>query len=99
MLDFDRIEGFQWDEGNAQKSENKHGVTPAEAEQVFFSHPLVLDDAKHSGGEPRSHALGETNDARLLHITFTLRESGTMIRVISARPMNRKERLLYGQVS
>jgi uncharacterized DUF497 family protein len=99
MLELDRIEGFQWDEGNSRKSENKHGVTQSEAEQVFFNHPLVLDDAKHSKGEPRSHALGETNDGRLLHVTFTLRDRGTMIRVISARPMHRKERLFYDQTS
>ncbi len=99
MLDFNRIEGFQWDEGNARKSENKHGVTQSEAEQVFFNHPLVLEDVKHSGGEPRFHALGETNDGRLLHVAFTLRDSQTMIRVISARPVNRKERLFYGKAS
>jgi uncharacterized DUF497 family protein len=95
MLALDRIEGFQWDAGNAQKSEGKHRVSPAEAEQVFFNNPLVLDDVRHSSEEPRFHALGISDDGRLLHITFTIRESGRMIRVISARPMNRKERAYY----
>ncbi len=34
MIDFEKIEGFDWDAGNARKNE-KHGVTQAEAEQVF----------------------------------------------------------------
>lgn len=36
-------------------------------------------------------------DGRLLHITFTLRDDGALIRVISARDMSRKERTLYAQ--
>lgn len=98
MIDFDRIEAFDWDAGNAAKSSVKHGVTPAEAEQVFFNKPLiVLQDDRHSQQEPRYHALGKTSDGRLLHITFTLRYGGTRIRVISSRNMHRKERATYEQ--
>ena len=43
----------------------------------------------------RFHALGHTDAGRLLHVTFTLRHNDTMIRVISARAMHRKERLRY----
>lgn len=92
MPDFSRIEGFQWDAGNARKNEDKHGVSQGEAEQVFFNNPLILNDVKHSAGEPRFQALGAASDGRLLHITFTLRNDATLIRVISARPMNAKER-------
>ena len=97
MLDLDRIEGFQWDRGDSGKNDEKHGVTDGEAEQVFFNAPLLIDDPKHSLEEPRFHAFGATSDNRLLHVTFTLREDGKLIRVISARPMNRKERALYGK--
>jgi hypothetical protein len=45
----------------------------------------------------RYHALGSTDERRLLHITFTLRASATLIRVISARDMRRKERIYYEQ--
>lgn len=97
MIDLTRIVGFEWDEGNSRKNE-KHGVTMAETEQVFFNQPLlVLDDARHSQKEPRLHALGTTDDGRLLHITLTLRQSNRLIRVISARDMHRKERALYEQ--
>ncbi len=57
----------------------------------------MLEDSKHSQTEARFHALGETDDERLLHITFTLRQNGTLIRVISARDMHRKERAVYEQ--
>ena len=98
MIDFARITGFDWDDGNSRKSVRKHDVSQPEAEQVFFKDPLlVVPDVKHSAAEVRFHALGHTDEGRLLHITFTLREGGTLIRVISARDMSRKERTHYAQ--
>lgn len=98
MIDWSLVTGFDWDKGNARKSVIKHNVGQFEAEQVFFNQPLlVLVDEKHSHSEPRYHALGKTNDARMLHITFTLRANGSLIRVISARDMHSKERQVYGQ--
>jgi uncharacterized protein len=97
MLDLNKITGFDWDDGNARKNE-KHRVSMAEAEQVFFNAPLLLvEDVNHSQNEPRIHALGKTDDGRTLHITFTLRQSGLLIRVISARDMHQKERVIYEQ--
>lgn len=99
MINWVKVTGFDWDEGNARKNAEKHGVSQAEAEAIFFNEPLlVLEDSKHSQAEARFHALGETDDERLLHITFTLRKNGTLIRVISARDMHRKERGVYEQV-
>jgi len=98
MLDLGLVDGFDWDAGNARKSVDKHGVSQADAEQIFFNEPLLLiSDPKHSQQEPRYHALGATDDRRLLHITFTLRLEKTRIRVISARDMHRKERAFYEQ--
>lgn len=98
MIDWKRIVGFDWDAGNARKSVEKHDVSHAEAEQVFFNEPLLtVSDTKHSASELRIHALGRTDDGRLLHITFTLRENETKLRVISARDMSRKERSYYEQ--
>lgn len=97
MIDLAAIEGFDWDEGNAYKSLDKHGVTQAEAEQVFTSEPLLATDIKHSEAEARFQALGETMEGRRLHVTFTLRAEGKRIRIISARDMNRKERASYEQ--
>lgn len=100
MTDLTKITGFDWDDGNARKSEEKHEVSMAEAEQVFFNDPLLLlADTKHSQRESRHHALGKTDEGRLLHITFTLRKAGEKIRVISARDMHRKERKIYEQTT
>ncbi|MGD0959765.1 MAG: BrnT family toxin [Methylomonas sp.] len=97
MIDLSKITGFDWDEGNSHKNA-KHGVTISETEQVFFNAPLLLlSDVKHCQREARFHALGGTDDARLLHITFTLRDQVKKIRVISARDMLRKERAIYEQ--
>ena len=93
MPDFARIDGFDWDDGNRQKSSNKHAVAQAEAEQIFANSPLL----KHSGLEQRYQALGKSFGERLLFVAFTLRQTGTKIRVISVRDMNRKERAIYAQ--
>lgn len=96
MIDFEQVEGFDWDDGNARKNKESHDVSQGEIEQVFFNAPLVLtSDTKHSQIESRFHALGKTEAGRLLHITFTLRFAGKKIRPISARDMHRKERRFY----
>jgi hypothetical protein len=98
MIDLSQIVGFNWDQGNSRKNVEKHNVGQSEAEQVFFNQPiLVLADEKHSQQEIRYHLLGISDDARLLHVTFTLRAAGTLIRVISARDMHRKEKTFYEQ--
>lgn len=98
MLDFERIVGFDWDEGNRRKNVEKHAVTQGECEQMFFNEPLLLlHDSKHRSSERRGHALGRTDTGRLLHITFTLRGGASLIRVISARDMSRRERAHYGR--
>lgn len=99
MIDLTKITDFDWDEGNARKND-KHGVSMAESEQVFFNAPLLMiADSKHSEDEPRIHALGKTDEGRTLHITFTLRNAGEKIRVISTRDMHRKERTIYEQTT
>ena len=86
--------GFQWDKGNSGKNWISHQVTDAECEQIFFNKPLIVaDDSKHSQTEQRWYALGRTDLSRLLFVVFTIRNN--LIRIISARDMNRKERRIY----
>ena len=90
------ITGFDWDVGNADKNWVTHGVTRKECEEVFFNLPLLLKAAtKHREKEKRICALGRTDASKPLFIVFTLREKA--IRIVSARPMSRKERDEYGQ--
>ena len=92
--DFEQFSGFQWDKGNIDKNLEKHSVENWECEQVFFNEPLIiLDDPKHSLSEKRWAAFGKTDGGRVLTVIFTKR--GKLLRVISARGMNRKERKFY----
>ena len=73
------------------QSAEKHSVSQGEAEQIFFNEPLLsLPDREHRDREQRLHALGKTQDSRLLHVTFTRRDGGRLIRVIFARDVHRK---------
>jgi uncharacterized DUF497 family protein len=86
--------GFEWDQGNIEKNWAKHNVSPVECEQIFFNQPLIIiDDPKHSTHEERYAAFGRTDAGRLLAVIFIRR--GELLRVISARDMNRKERNFY----
>lgn len=92
--EFEKFTGFQWDKGNINKNLIEHNVEDWECEQVFFNEPLiVLDDPKHSLFEKRWAAFGRTEAGRLLVVIFTKR--GKLLRVISARDMNRKEIRFY----
>ncbi|MHB8837609.1 MAG: BrnT family toxin [Gemmatimonadaceae bacterium] len=91
------LAGFEWDAGNSQKNWASHRVTQAESEEVFFNRPVfLLEGAKHSTRERRYNVLGRSNGDRLLSVIFTVR--GDLVRVISARPMSRKERTAYANV-
>jgi len=98
MIDLSGIDGFDWDQANLLKNWEKHQVSQTECEEVFFNIPLLLtDDLKHSVTEHRYFVLGQTKARRLLFVAFTIRKG--QIRVISARPMGRKERTTYAKVN
>jgi uncharacterized DUF497 family protein len=83
--------GFDWDEGNIQKNWDLHSVTP---EEVFFGTPwIVRSDVQHSRLEKRYYVMGRCAAERQLFVVFAVRRK--LIRVISARDMNRRERESY----
>jgi uncharacterized protein len=87
-------QGFQRDSGNTDKIWDRHGVTPAECEELFLNRPMVVGtDAQRSSGEDRLYALGQSDSGRLIFVVFTIRVR--VIRVISARDMSRKKRRVY----
>ena len=93
-IEFEKLAGFEWDQGNNDRNLIKHNVENWECEQIFFNDPLIVhDDPKHSIAENRFAAFGKTDAERLLVVIFTIRSR--LIRVISARKMNRKERSFY----
>ncbi len=96
MIDLSKIIGFEWDKGNIDKSYQKHGITPNEAEEVFLDEDiLLLEDTKHSKPEERFEAIGKIVKGGVLFLAFTIRKD--KIRIISARKANKKERRQYEQ--
>lgn len=85
--------GFDWDKGNSGKNEKGHGVADKECEEAFWCKPRWIGPSAHPAQERRYLALAKTLAGRLLAVVFTVRNRH--IRVISARPMSRKERRTY----
>jgi hypothetical protein len=83
-----------WDEAKASANERKHGVAFGEADTVF-SDPLAItfQDPDHSPGEHRLLTFGMSSAGRLLVVSHT--EKGDTLRIISARPLTRREREIY----
>lgn len=93
-MQLDRVVGFEWDKGNIDKSYEKHGITPNEAEEVFVDEDVWFqDDIDHSQHEARFTVVGKTNQKHVLFIAFATR--GSKIRIISARRASIKERREY----
>ena len=85
---------FQWDGGNREKNHLKYKVTNLESDEIFANEPIIIiEDPPHSVSEKRHMAWGRTNSNRKLTVIFTIRNQ--MVRVISARDMNKKERKFY----
>lgn len=83
---------FDWDDGNIAKCQ-KHGVSIAEVESIFYGTPLVAPDIQHSDNEQRFRAVGITLKTRYLFVVFTMRAKNNLnlIRPISSRYMHQKE--------
>lgn len=90
---------FEWDEGNSTKSSLKHKIEVESAEQLFRNKEMLVPlgiQVSPKANEPRFGVLGVDLSGRHLSISFTVREG--KIRVISVRPMSRKERKHYAEV-
>ena len=85
---------FTWDEKKAAATLTKHKFSFAEAVTVFGDQlARTIQDPDHSIGEQRFLTLGLSSSGRLLAVAHT--EEGDSVRIISARPATRHERLNY----
>jgi uncharacterized protein len=82
---------FQWDDSNVNHIA-KHGVTPAEAEQVILNQPIEVGFQRR-GEEVRTAQVGETDQARILFVVTTWRNR--LIRVVTAFPAKKALRAAY----
>jgi len=85
---------FEWNPKKAAANLKKHGVTFQEAATVFGD-PLAItfQDPDHSMDEERQMTFGQSLQKRFIVVSHTERKERT--RIISARLMDRKERVIY----
>lgn len=85
---------FDWDKSKAQANLAKHGVTFDEARSVFAD-PFYVDfyDPDHSDEEERYIIIGQSQQQRLLVVSYTERQQQT--RLISAREATQREKQAY----
>jgi len=89
---------FEWNEAKNLSNQDKHGVSFEEASEIF-SDPLHLAklDYRFSYFEERWITLGCTRNRKLLVVAnlFFTDEGEEIIRIISARKANLKEKSTY----
>jgi len=85
---------FEWDQKKAEANKRKHGITFHEAATVFGD-PLAITfaDPDHSLDEDRYLTFGLSRFNQMLVVSHAHR--GEKLRIISARPMTRQERVIY----
>jgi hypothetical protein len=86
---------FEWDDAKDLSNQRKHGLSFAEARQLFESGADYLEifDVEHSEFEDRFIAIGPI-DRGLVVVIYTEREED-LIRIIGARLANQREQALY----
>ena len=89
---------FEWDAAKEAENRRKHHVSFAEAESVFADeYALLVDDPEHSDEEDRFVLMGLSAKLRVLVVVHAYREAAGIIRLISARKANGRERAIYNR--
>ena len=87
---------FEWNETKNVSNFKKHMVWFEEAQTIWAdSSSIELFDDDHSDHEDRFVRIGHSSDSKLLLVVFCERDSGNVIRLISARKATKKERKDY----
>ena len=89
---------FEWDEAKNQTNQRKHGLSFEEAVQVFRDPLQVSAQDRIENGEERWQTFGTVRGVLLVMVAHTLHEEDeaeTVVRIISARRADRKERRFY----
>jgi len=83
-----------WDPRKARSTLRGHNIAFKEAASVLDDwRQATSEDIEHSGSEERWRTIGLSDQARVLVVTWTVRE-GT-VRLISARRATKRERNAY----
>ena len=87
---------FAWDESKNRANTRKHGVSFEEAQTVFYDdNAKEYFDPDHSKDEDRFILLGMSSRLRVLVVCHCYRQNDNVIRIISARKADKKERGSY----
>ena len=90
---------FDWDVKKNLLNIEKHGVSFKMAASSFFDpDAITFDDEDHSQDEDRFILVGKNKYDRLLTVCHCYRETGNVVRIISARKANQIEQDIYGGV-
>jgi uncharacterized DUF497 family protein len=86
---------FEWHLQKSVRNLKKHSISFDEASTVF-NDPLarIFDDPEHSLTEAREIIIGHSIVGQLIMVSFIEKEIG-LVRIISARQTNNKERADY----
>ncbi len=84
---------FSWDDRKSRINQKKHGISFGEAQTVFFDENAIeYFDPDHSVDEDRFLMLGISFRLRVLIVSYSLRQRGSEVRIISARKATKKEK-------
>ena len=89
---------FEWDDRKAEINYRKHGIRFEEAASVFNDPLSVSKQDRITDGEQRWQTVGMIGNRSLLLVVHTVRFENNnveVIRIISARCVDRKERRRY----
>lgn len=87
---------FEWDGRKSRANAKKHGISFEEAQTAFLDENAVrFYDPDHSRDEDRFILLGMSSRLRVLVVCHCLRESESVIRIISARKADKREEKGY----
>lgn len=84
---------YEWDAGKNVANQMKHGISFEEALLIFDGDVLTGVDTRRDYGETRKVSIGAILDLIVIVVVHTDRNG--LIRIISARLANRKERQKY----
>ena len=83
---------FSWDEKKSESNKQKHGVSFEEAKTVFADdYGRLIADPDHSEDEDRFILMGLSNQIRLLLVCHCYKEEENVVRIISARKVDKAE--------
>jgi uncharacterized DUF497 family protein len=92
---------FEWDEAKAKANEKKHGVSFEDSIHIFEDPYVLSEQDRIEDGEQRWQSIGLVEGIVLLLVAHTVQSSEEeqveVVRIISARRADRKERIRYDE--